>query len=61
MSICERKKELKRRRHRRKKLGQFARKLKKATVSERGAIADKIRSLTPGCDVIVKSWELEKR
>jgi hypothetical protein len=39
----------------------FARKLKKATVSERGIIAEKIRSLTPGCEGIVERWELEKR
>ena len=61
MSISERKKELKRRRHRQKKLGIFSRKLKTATVSERGTIAEKIRSLTPGCEEIVKRWELEKR
>ena len=61
MSICERKKEIKRRRHRRKKMSQFVRKLKKATVSERAVIADKLRSLTPGADVIIASLELEKR
>jgi hypothetical protein len=61
VSCSERKKELKRRRHRRKKLALFARKLETATVSERGVIAEKIRSLTPGCDVIIKRWELEKR
>jgi hypothetical protein len=61
VSICERKKEIKRRRHRRKKMSQFVRKLKKATVSERAVIADKLRSLTPGADVIIASLELEKR
>jgi hypothetical protein len=61
VSCSERKKELRRRRHRRKKLALFARKLETATVSERGVIAEKIRSLTPGCDVIIKRWELEKR
>jgi hypothetical protein len=58
---CERRKELKRRRHRRKKVAQFARKLPKATVSERATIADKLRSMTPGGQEIVDAWELEKR
>jgi hypothetical protein len=61
VSISERKKELKRRRHRRKKLIILGRKLRKATVSERGVIAEKIRNLTPGCDEIIARWELEKR
>ena len=61
MSCSERRKEIKRRRHRRKKLALFARKLVSATVSERAVIAEKIRNMTPGCDVIIKRWELEKR
>lgn len=62
MPITERRKELKRRRHRRKKLAQFARKLARdATVSERAAIADKLRHMTPGGQVIVEAWELERR
>jgi len=61
VSICERKKELKRRRHREKKLGILARKLQKATVSEKALIAEKIRKLTPGCDVVLKHWDLIKR
>ena len=60
MSI-ERNQELRRRRHRRKKLSILSRKLEKATVSERAAIADKLRSLTPGAEVIIDHWELEKR
>ena len=61
MSISERKKEIKRRRHRRKKVALFARKLAKATVSERAVMADKLRSLTPGGQEIIDRWELEKR
>lgn len=61
MSISERKKELKRRRHRKKKMGIFARKLEKATVSERAVIAEKLRGLTSGSEVIVARWDLEKR
>jgi hypothetical protein len=61
VSLSERKQELKRRRHRKKKLKVFARKLVKATVSEKTVIAEKIRSLTPGCEVLIQTWELEKK
>lgn len=61
MSCSERRKELKRRRHRREKLNIYLRKLKKATVSERAIIADKIRSLTPGGEVIVANLGLVER
>ncbi|HEX3657860.1 MAG TPA: DUF6800 family protein [Pirellulales bacterium] len=56
--ISERHKEIKRRRHRRKKLNVFARKLKKATASERTNIGDKIRHLTTGAEVILKNFGL---
>ncbi len=58
MSCSERKKELRRRRHRRKKVTLFARKLEKATVSERGVMAEKLRALTPGGEAIAERWEL---
>ena len=61
MSLSERKKEIKRRRHRRKKIAQFAKKLEKATVSEKTVMAEKIRSLTPGGKTIVEAWGLAKR
>jgi hypothetical protein len=61
VSASERKRELRRRRHRRKKITAFARKLEKATVSERAIIADKLRALTPGGDTIIARWDLEKR
>lgn len=61
MPSSERRKELKRRRHREKKIAQFARRLEKATVSERGAIAEKLRALTPGAQKVIDRWELEKR
>jgi hypothetical protein len=57
----ERQRELRRRRHRRKKLGTFARKREKATVSEKAAMAEKLRHLTPGAELIVERWDLEKR
>lgn len=61
MPCSERRKEIKRRRHRRKKLGQMGKKLKTATVSERATICEKIRALTPGAGVIVDNWGLEER
>ena len=61
VSISERKKELKRRRHRKKKLDQLEHRLAKATVSEKSVIAEKVRNLTPGCDPILAAWGLVKR
>jgi hypothetical protein len=58
--ISERHKEIKRRRHRRKKLGLLAKKLKTAKVSERPVITEKLRRLTPGADVIISNWQLTK-
>ena len=58
--ISERGKEIKRRRHRRKKLTQLSRRLKKATVSEKGVIAAKVRRLTPGAEVIIDAWQLRE-
>jgi hypothetical protein len=61
VGCSERSKEIKRRRHRRKKLAQFGRKLAKATVSEKAHIATKLRQLTPGADLIISAWSLEER
>lgn len=59
MSISERKKEIKRRRHRRKKLDLFSKKLAKANESEKALIAEKLRGLTPGAEGLIKDWSLE--
>ena len=59
--ISERGKEIKRRRHRRKKLTNLAKRLKKATVSEKVVITAKLRRLTPGAEVIIDSWQLRER
>ena len=61
MPCSERRKEIKRRRHRRKKTGLLAKRLEKATVSERGVIAEKLRALTPGGEQLVSAWNLEER
>jgi hypothetical protein len=61
VSISERKKELRRRRHRRKKLDLLSGKAKKSTVSEKALISEKIRRLTPGAEQIIAAWGLEER
>jgi hypothetical protein len=61
VSCSERKRELRRRRHRKKKLSILVRKLAKATVSEKTVIADKLRALTPGGATIIARLELDKR
>jgi hypothetical protein len=56
----ERRKELKRRRHRKKKLGILRRKLQSANTSTKAEIAEKIRSLTPGADQILANLGLDE-
>jgi hypothetical protein len=59
VSISERKKEIKRRRHRQRKLAHWKAKLPNATPAERAAIAEKIRNLTPGCEQIVQDLGIQ--
>ena len=59
--ISNRMKEVKRRRHRRQKLAKVQSRLKKATTSEKLAMAEKIRRLTPGCEGIIARLGLEDR
>ena len=59
--ISDRKQEVKRRRHRRKKMDQFKRRLKKATLSEKTVIAEKLRKLTPGAEQIIEHLGLVSR
>ena len=61
MPISERGKEVKRRRHRRKKVAQLTKRLEKATVSERAVIAEKIRLLTPGGEFVLENLGLKER
>ena len=58
--ISERGKEIKRRRHRRKKLQHLSKRLKKATFSEKSMIAAKVRNLTPGAESIIDQWQLRE-
>jgi len=59
--ISNRMKEVKRRRHRRQKLVKFQTKLKKATTSEKLAMAEKLRKMTTGCDTLIARMGLEDR
>jgi hypothetical protein len=61
MGCSERKKEIRRRRHRRKKVSQFKGRLTKASVSEKTVIAAKLRDLTPGAETIIETLQLEER
>ena len=56
--ISDRKQEIKRRRHRRKKIEILKRRLKKSTTSERTLFVEKIRRMTPGCDVVIANLGL---
>ena len=61
MGCSERKKEIKRRRHRRQKLAHLKQRLEKATVSEKQHIAQKLRSLTPGAETLIEQLSLSER
>ena len=59
--ILQRDRELRRRRHRKKKVKILKRKATKANPSEKAIIAAKIRRLSPGAEVIIASLGLEER
>ena len=61
VSCSERRKELKRRRHRRQKVARIKRKSEKASVSEKAVLAGKLRQLTPGADAVIQQLGLEDR
>ena len=59
--ISNRMKEVKRRRHRKQKLVKMQAKLKKATTSEKLVMAEKLRRMTTGADVLIARMGLEDR
>jgi len=59
--ISNRMKEIKRRRHRRQKVAKFQSRIKKATTSEKLAMAGKLRKMTPGCEDLIARLALEER
>ena len=54
-------KELRQRRHRKKKMTILKRKAVKASASEKAVMAAKIRRLTPGAEVIIAAMGLEEK
>ena len=54
-------KELRQRRHRKKKLTTLKRRAVKASASEKAIIAAKLRRLTPGAEVIIATMGLEEK
>ena len=58
MPGSERRRELRRRRKRKKKISLLRARAAKANASGKAEIADKIREMTPGADVLIKDMEL---
>jgi len=54
----ERASELRRRRHRKAKLTSLKRRLEKASKSEKGVIAAKVRRLSPGAEQLLADWKV---
>lgn len=57
--INERHKEIRRRRHRRKKYGLLKRRVTKASSSEKEVLAGKLRKLSVGAEVVITNLGLE--
>jgi len=55
----ERQKEIRRRRHRREKIDHLKKRIPQANVSEKAAIAEKIRKLTPGGAEVIANNDLK--
>lgn len=53
MPASERQRELKRRRHRKKKIAKIAARVGKASASEKLVLAHKIRGITPAAEVLI--------
>lgn len=58
MPGSERRRELRRRRKRRETVAQFAKRIPKASNSEKVEIARKLREMTPGAEELIARWEL---
>lgn len=61
MGASERRKELKRRRHRKEKVAHIKQRAERATASEKAVLAAKLRNLTPGAESIIQELGLEER
>lgn len=60
MAGSERTREIRRRRKRRESINRLKGRLAKATTSEKGEIARKLRDLTPGAEVLIENWKLNE-
>lgn len=60
MPGSERKREIRRRRKRAQGLIKLKSRLGKATQSEKGEIARKLRAMTPGAEALIHTWQLEE-
>lgn len=58
MGCSERQKEIRRRRKRREKITRFRSRLDKASQTEKTDMARKLRSMTPGSEVLIEAWSL---
>ena len=59
VSICERKKEIRRRRKRRENYAAMKPKVEKADAALREKMREKLCKLTPGADAVIKAWGIE--
>lgn len=60
MGISERGKEIKRRRHRRRKLEKLRKQFDQAKPSHKQHIVEKIRRLTPGAEKVFSNWGVDE-
>ena len=60
MAGSERRRELRRRRHRNSKVPKLIKRAENASATDKKVIADKLRALTPGAEVIIERLELAK-
>lgn len=58
MAGTERQRELRKRRHRTKKLANLHKKCEKANKTEKAAIVHKLRRLSPGAEQLIQAWKL---
>lgn len=55
----ERTRELRRRRHRKKKVAKLVQRAEKGTSADKAIVADKLRKMTPGASVIIAKHGIE--
>ena len=60
MPASERRRELRRRRHRTKLYPKLVAKAEKGSAADREKIAAKLRRLTPGCETLIEAWGLNR-